>query len=146
MDERIQRFARTEYQGTVVHNIFAGTGVNVPVHTEIPLDATDLSNFTEPICEYIDRQLSGACISRYLLIHYGILERLFEKNTEAIKASLIEWSLKAKVVVTSGRGKPKDLPDRNVFFVHLSPVLNVFTEVRSKYSMNYLLNAARRTS
>jgi hypothetical protein len=79
----------------------------------------------------------------FLLIHYSILERMFDSDKGKINAELKKISRKIKTVITSGRGKPPGLPGY-VSFVNLTPVLDSFIENRSKYSINYLLNSARR--
>ena len=86
-----------------------------------------------------------------MLIHYSILERMFNKKDPKdaskkdprINEHLKLWAKSKRVVVTSGRGKPTELPEE-VCYVNLSPVLNVFTQTRSKYGINYLLNQARK--
>ncbi len=85
-----------------------------------------------------------------LLIHYGILERIYstsspeerEKKVSALLTSLADKA--TRVVVTSGRGAHSlSLPD-SVCFVNLSSVLYACIENRNKYLINYLLTQSRR--
>ena len=146
IDERIQRFANTDYVADNVNvpikEIFIDTNVIVPDYTTYPLDA---DNFKEDrvdnICNYIDEQVNN---SNFMLIHFGILERMYKNEMNTIDSKLKEWATKTRVIVTSGRGKPREHLPREVCYVNLSPVLNVFTQTRSKYAMNYLLNQSRQ--
>ena len=80
----------------------------------------------------------------FVLVHYGVLERMYEK-TEDITNKLNDWAEKAKrVVVTSGRGSHSLPLPNSVCFANLSSVLNVFVENRNKYSINYLIHQSRR--
>lgn len=80
-----------------------------------------------------------------ILVHYGVLERMYGGKEEKIKEVLNEWSASSKrVVVTSGRGAHSlNLPP-SVCFVNLSSVLYACNENRNKYIVNYLLNQSRR--
>lgn len=84
----------------------------------------------------------------YVLIHYSILERMFNSEVDRIKAInyyLVGLSKSANVIVTSGRGTPDKLPCE-VRFINLSSVILAFNEIRSKYQINYLLNSARKSN
>ena len=112
----------------------------------IPLAPEDFSMYREKLESYIEKHIDDA----FLLIHYGILERMYgsgKEEKEVIKNHLEQWSDKARrVVVTSGRGAHSlDLPP-SVCFVNLSSVLYAFCESRNKYLMNFLLNQSRRKS
>lgn len=140
IDERIQRMTETQYLNIPCREIFERTNVVIP--DEMKLDAPNYtSTFSSSLLEYIDDNI-GNC--RFLLIHYSILERMFSGLRPRINNQLTEWAKITRVVVTSGRAKPPDLPTQHVCFLNLSPVLNVFTEARSKYAINYLLHAARK--
>ena len=111
----------------------------------IPLDPEEFtSEITNNLVDYIQRHLDnhpGAS----LLIHYGILERMFNGVHADIKGHLIRWAEQAhRVVVTSGRGAHSiDLPD-SVCFVNLSSVLYACNECRNKYIIYSLINQSRR--
>ncbi len=126
---------------------------DVPLSPEddayIPLAPEDFSKYQEKLEGYIDSHIDGA----FLLIHYGILERMYGGDTgedgvaKKISEMLQGWAGKARrVVVTSGRGSHSlDLPP-SVCFVNLSSVLYAFCESRNKYLMSFLLNQSRRKS
>ncbi len=150
MDERIQGFSELTYDagGESVQNIeiFKSTNVNIPTSSDFKLDADNYSEtLVGKITDYINSRVEK---NKFLLIHYSILERMFStKDTtlqdQRINEHLKKWAKSTRVVVTSGRGKPKELP-KEVCYVNLSPVLNVFTQARSKYAINYLLIQARK--
>ncbi len=105
--------------------------------------------------KYIDTEIDGAIEGGnkddiLLLIHYGVLERMFSNanardKDKKISELLKGWAEKVtRVVVTSGRGAHSlSLPD-SVCFVNLSSVLYSCVENRNKYLINNLLTQARR--
>jgi hypothetical protein len=140
LDERIQRAAKSHYLNIPQKEIFQRTNVIIP--DCLPLDADNYTaELSASICRFVNDHILEC---GFLLVHYSILERMYGSSKQEINARLIEWSKAARIVVTSGRGTPSELPTNHVCYLNLSPVLNVFTEMRSKYSINYLLNAARR--
>jgi hypothetical protein len=147
IDERIQRFAQTpyNYQKTAVpySDIFAKSAITVPEPGTYQLDP---DNFDQQrvalICNYITNELPN---HQFVLIHFSIMERMFgnRDSNQLINEQLEEWSNAVEIVVTSGRGKPRNLTAK-VRYLNLSPVLNVFMHARSKFAINYLLNQSRR--
>lgn len=143
IDERIQRFANTNYAHIPNKDIFSKTNITIPAENH-KLDADNYDpTFKTGLKEYISKQLEDGAY-KFMLIHFGILERLFKENPSEIESKLKEWSEKTRVLVTSGRGRPKEHLPPEVCFVNLSSVLRVFTQTRNKYSINYLLNQARK--
>ncbi len=153
IDERIQRLASTKYEAStekvLIGNIFKYTNIKIPEANPYLLDADNFDqNLSNLVCEYIKREIKDC---NFMIIHYSILERMFNdkdpndasKKDPRINEHLKMWAKSTRIVVTSGRGKPKELPEE-VCFVNLSPILNVFTQTRSKYTINYLLNQARK--
>ncbi len=148
IDERVQRFANTDYEAdnvkAPIKDIFSYINVLVPDDKEYPLDADNFKkDLTNKICTYIDSEIAN---NDFMLIHFSILERMYKDDMKMVEVKLKDWAEKVKkrVVVTSGRGKPREHLPKEVCYVNLSPVLNVFTQTRSKYAMNYLLNQARK--
>ncbi|MDH6357788.1 hypothetical protein [Parabacteroides sp. PF5-9] len=142
VDERIKEHSESTYAGAKeVKNklIFSNSGVII---TDEDLNKSTLEkNIIKNI---------GAEIVKYepdfLLIHYGILERACNNDKKAIQDILRDWTenKNCKVVVTSGRGKHSlELPEY-VRYLNLSSVLYAFVENQNKYSINYILNQARR--
>ncbi len=90
----------------------------------------------------------------FILIHYSILERAWvslsedEKNITPRKDWINSWlekyKNKATIVVTSGRGNVKDLPN-HVRFTNLSSVTTALKEIKSKYLTHQIIYASRTT-
>ncbi len=142
IDERIQRYSNEKYLELENKEIFSFTNVILPNDIELASD-----NYTKAIVKKIEAFAEKAIEEskcKFLVVHYSILERMYGSRDGRIDETLIKWSEKTRVIITSGRGKPPELPSKNVCYVNLSPILNAFTQVRSKYTINYLLNTARK--
>ena len=181
IDERVQRFAEENKEESIpCWALFESTNIFLPRCPKInekgdyicpegkdnellvPLEKDnvlplDPENFEEKIggksikdklIEFVDNNIDNS----FLLIHYGILERMFHGVKSDIDEALIKWTKgidscsghAKRVVVTSGRGSHSiDLPSC-VCFANLSSVLYACTENRNKYLINYLLNQSRR--
>lgn len=147
LDERIQRFSKENFEGSdrkdgggliPCSNLFESTNVLIPPMILDPI------NYSAKQIEEIENFINANLKDAFLLLHYGILERMY-KSEDNINKKLSAWAKKAKkIVLTSGRGSHSlNLPDY-VCFTSLSSVLNVFNESRNKYCINYLLNQSRR--
>lgn len=141
IDERIQDFSNKSTEGSSIScsALFKSTNVLIP---DAPLDPIFFDDKSiEDIIDFVGKNLKDA----FILVHYGILERMYKRNVKIIKDILENWSKIAKrVVVTSGRGSHSlDLPD-SVCYTNLSSALYAFKENRNKYLINYLLNQSRR--
>lgn len=150
IDERIQEHQSKGFEGTSdaqfggpipVKKLYESTNVHIPDASSIPLAPKKFDNsLIEKVEEFIETNIQNA----FVLIHYGVLERMYEKD-EVITQKLNDWSCKAKrLVVTSGRGSHSLALPPSVCFVDLSSVLYAFVENRNKYIINYLLHQARR--
>lgn len=142
LDERVQQYCKDFYLKISNKEIF--DFINVKIPKDIKLAAT---NYTADVIRKIEDFIENSIEDnkcKFLLVHYSILERMFESEKEKINEVLIKWAKTTRVVVTSGRGKPSGLPSSKVCFIHLSPILNVFTQAKSKYAINDLLSNARR--
>ena len=169
IDERVQQFAEenkeTELPCWALHyttNVFIprrpgkdkeGRVIAPPTLDGIPLDEKDIipldpevftDVITKKLIDYIELRLKNHPDAS-LLIHYGILERMFNGVTSDIQNKLVEWAGKAqRVLVTSGRGAHSiELPD-SVCFVNLSSVLYACNENRNKYLIYNLIVQSRR--
>ena len=84
----------------------------------------------------------------FVLIHYSILEAVYNREEDVLNSindCLRSWvNKKCIVVVTSGRGSHTIKLPKSVRFLNMSSVAYAFKENRNKYSMNYILNQARR--
>jgi hypothetical protein len=106
------------------------------------LDPNDFDKHNKELVEnYVKNRMDNA----FILVHYGVLERMYNGEEGLINDTLEAWAAKAKrVVVTSGRGAHSlNLPE-SVCFANLSSVLYACVENRNKYIINYLLNQSRR--
>lgn len=145
MDERIQRFANENYEGS------SNKGAKIPVsalyestNVVVPSIKLDPEWFDEQTIHDLERFIDAEIGDAFLLVHYGILERMY-KTESLITQHLEAWARKAnRVVVTSGRGSHSLNLPKSVCFANLSSVLNAFTECRSKYLINCLINQSRR--
>ena len=145
LDERIQKLSKASSEGSSsdgdkipTSDLFKSTNVLIP---DTPLDP---NAFDEETIEEIEQFIENNMDKAYILIHYGILERMYG-NEAVITEKLNMWSDGSKrLVVTSGRGAHSLTLPPSVCFVNLSSVLYAFTENRNKYIINNLLNQARR--
>ena len=147
VDERIQKFSNENFEGrdkTVDGGLIPTSSLFESTNVYIPSTLLDPINYSPQQIEEIQGFIESHLKNSFLLLHYGILERMY-KTEEAITPMLEKWSKVAKrVVVTSGRGSHSlNLPD-SVCYASLSSVLNVFNEFRNKYYINYLFNQSRR--
>ena len=117
-------------------------GTALKPETVFSLDPNDFDkNNIEMVENYVNNRLEHA----FILVHYGVLERMYNGNVKQIDKTLNEWAEKAKrVVVTSGRGAHSLKLPTTVCFANLSSVLYACVENRNKYLINYLLHQSRR--
>ncbi len=159
IDERIQEAAEHRvFMEIPFKSLYRKMGIVVPdKNTEIDLSDNSYSkDLISKIKVYLglekdkQKKIDIQCVleniedTDFILIHYSILERMFEKKdiNENIKAIADKG---INVVITSGRGVPDNLTPK-ARFVNLSSVITTFIDIRSKYSINYLLNSSRRSN
>jgi len=146
IDERIQDFAETAtYKGVPEKDIFKH--INVLIPDKIASEAINLANRNisqekKKVEKYIQNHITSAS---FLVIHYGILERMYGSDYIQINKKLEDWAKQTRVVITTGRGKYslRDLPQA-VTYLNFSALRTAFIDNRNKYSMNYILNQARK--
>lgn len=146
IDERIQDFAETAtYKGVPEKDIFKH--INVLIPDKIASEAINLANRNisqekKKVEKYIQNHITSAS---FLVIHYGILERMYGSDYTQINKKLEDWAKQTRVVITTGRGKYslRDLPQA-VTYLNFSALRTAFIDNRNKYSMNYILNQARK--
>ena len=145
IDERIQKYSASDYIDIPNSQIFKTINCLIPNIKKVHLGDKNFGKKEKSlILNFIDENIKNV---KFFIIHYGILERIFNSESErdkVIREKLSTWAMFTRVIVTSGRGKHSlSLPD-DVCYINLSPLSNVFIENRSKYSINNLLNQARR--
>lgn len=157
IDERIQNFSAQDYgNGILMFQIYERSGVILPPRdVEIQFNDTlkgkiylDGMNYDDNLVGLIECFIEEniKTDADFLLIHYGILERMYKnQDSDKISEKLRHWSEYIRVIVTSGRGKQSlNLPPE-VCYINFSSITYAFMDnTRNKYSINYLLNQARR--
>lgn len=150
VDERIQDAAEKQKEyGIPLKDHFKKMNVTVPELSDMNLLETDISKVSGRIKEFIEQH----CPSHdFVLIHYGILERIFKSEDikhwkDNLNKYLVETLSKTepRIILTSGRGVPGGLPPC-VGFVSLSSVTAALVDYKSKYLLNCLMYAARKTT
>jgi hypothetical protein len=155
IDERVQSVLDDTYMEVPFKQLYKKSNIFIPEYnrktkTEECIDLAAL-NYDEVLINklksYINCQVSKKC--DFIIFHYSILERMFAKSEQeeliiAINNYLDILSTKVNVIITSGRGTPKQLT-KSVRYVNLSPILSALVEVRSKYLINSLLHSSRKT-
>ncbi len=150
VDERIQEASVKNSYSTILFSVYyEKMGVTVPKQSEINLMEKDFSQIAKKLQEYIEEE---AKINDFVLVHYGLLERIFKtsnpnnKNWKKEMDVFLDGLAKhTRVVITSGRGVPYNLPE-SVSFVGLSSVISAIIEYRSKYMLNCLLYSSRKSN
>lgn len=154
VDERVQEFACKESYENVLYGVhYRLSGIDFPDKSQLDLQA---ETFTAGVS---DRLLSliGEKVTEvdFMVIHYGLLERIFKakariagKESEwhgQMERQLNGWSARgrAHLVIESGRGIPKNLPD-SVRFLSNSSLFSALTEYKSKAMLSMLLYSSRR--
>lgn len=159
IDERIQEAAENrDFMSIKYDRLYQKMNVIVPKKDAINLsassyDTTLINNLKQYLGFSINEKENNGNIqditiglnnNDFILIHYSIFERMFEKKE--INGMLEQIANKGiNVVLTSGRGTPENLTPK-ARFVNLSSVIKAFVDVRSKYLINYLLNSSRKSN
>lgn len=149
IDERIQITTKPasdggkDFMSISFKDLYEQMGVVIPEYTTINLSENSFEPIKKNVENYILDNINNSEKTDFILIHYSILERMY--NKEEINEKLNSWAKSINVVITSGRGTPDNL-SANVRFANLSSVINAFVEIRSKYAINYLLNSTRKTN
>lgn len=89
----------------------------------------------------------------FIVLHLGILEKVLddksdEKNPDMIEKIITDLvpneSIRKKIVITSGRGKPNNLPQK-YSFVPISPIQNAIETTFDKYRLVQILYNSRKS-
>jgi len=143
LDERVQYAAFNQKYGSY-HYFKYYQHCNIIVPEEgIDLGANDLSDHRNKIEDFVIANITN---DNYLVIHYSILERFFNKSNNKeldVHKWLNEFCSKTNVIVTSGRGTLKNLPPA-VQFVNLSPLIAAAIDFRSKYYLHQVIMSSRK--
>lgn len=157
IDERIQENCKKVLDGNVlVGTLYKMTSIIIPESSQINLSAITMTpTLSKKIRAFIRKYAITEKFANqveklnpdidFILIHYSILERMFNSDKGLIENYLKCLGEKNNIVVTSGRGEPDGLP-REVRFINLSSVIHGLIESRSKYFTNYILHQSRKSS
>ncbi len=143
IDERIQNALVEDFIGVKYNDLYRSINILVPDKSGINLSGNIITK--EDFTKLLFRYKNELTIDDFLVIHYSILERVFENNKKKIDIILRCMARRCNVVVTSGRGTPAGLPIE-VRFIHLSCFLNALLGVRSKHYINYVLHSSRKSN
>ena len=141
LDERIMDYLNNSYEGCIrCSELFKSTNVLVPP------TSLDPNSFDEDSIKTIEEFInSNSDKNTFVLIHYGILERIYNRNEKTITERIEAWAKQClRLVITSGRGSHSINLPTSVCFANLASVLNCFKENRCKYLINNLLYQSRR--
>lgn len=140
VDERIQSFAddKQSKNNDKYRKLMNLVNVFIPTNETINLSSSELNKEKDCLDLYINEELNKDTM--FLVLHYGILERIYE---DEIEKRLKEWSDKCIIIVTSGRGAHFELPEK-IRFINLSNIHNAFIEIRNKYYIVSLLHSTRK--
>ena len=167
LDERVQRiFENENYMEIAYKQLYAYSNIYVPFQKKISTadekkyctkylqcdenwsdcsidlgtENFDITN-TNKLNAYIDKIKENTI--DIIAIHFSILERM-KLGEEDMKEFISKLQRKCKkVVITSGRGKPKEITTLKVGFINISSLLNAMHTVRSKYLLYQLLINSR---
>ena len=145
IDERVQYASEyNTYEQYSFGKYYRHCNIIVPPNS-IDLGANNLSDFKNEIEEFI---LQNSTKESFLVIHYSILERFYNQSSNK-EADVHKWlnyfSTITNVIVTSGRGVLKNLPEA-IHFINLSPLLTSIIDYRSKYYLHQIIMSSRNSS
>lgn len=143
IDERIQNLLDESYIDVTYRSLYKYSNIMVPEKSEINLSGNIISR--KDFYKYLAVNKNLLAHHDFVLLHYSILERVFNNNKNMIDLCLRSMARRCNVVVTSGRGTPTGLPIE-VRFIHLSSFLHAFSEVRSKHYISYVLHSTRKSN
>lgn len=145
VDERIQDYVFNEKDNNTkipLSEIFEGMNISVPSPKEF-----DLRIVQENLLDSIDKAYKLDDY-HYIVIHMTIIEKNFRKTDKKALSSHITEEMnrykgKVTLVITSGRGRPSNLPDDS-FFIPYSTIQNYCLYSRSKAGLVKSLHSIRR--
>jgi hypothetical protein len=160
IDERIQEnvvLNAKKYYGpggeTNFYRYFAKQNVLIPSMEEANLNdlnfgtLADAGSVSHKIRDFILHKGEDAT---FYVVHLGILEKMMdsavrkdEQAVEDILGELFPGGERKKVVITSGRGKPNNLP-KDISFVPLALIQNALETVFDKFVLTKILYNSRK--
>lgn len=129
---------------------FTEANLNIPNFGKLSKEKGVLNSDADRIRKYIEDN-KNAC--DFVVLHMGILEKVLpsgsDKSDGAINKLLLELGFNSiedrkKIVITSGRGKPDNIPE-DLCFVSLAILQNAIETLFDKYLLVKLLYSSRKT-
>ncbi len=120
--------------------------IHVPTHNDFNMFSESFGVKEKPaFVKWVqEKELQNA--ADFIVIHQGIIERMVGTSRELIQSFISELksiiNSHAEIVITSGRGKPHELP-KNILFLNYSNIALNILEQRSKYHLCQILFSAR---
>lgn len=160
IDERIQEnvvLNGKKYYGpggeTNFYRYFAKQNVLIPSMQEANLNDLNfgtLANADSVSYKLRDFILNNGEDATFYVVHLGILEKMMdasvrkdEQAIEDILGELFPGGERKKIVITSGRGKPNNLP-KDISFVPLALIQNALETVFDKFVLTKILYNSRK--
>ena len=157
IDERVQASWEQNYSSINIkkQNIFRLCGLYSPddkngLNLNSPIFNNKHKVNIENLISYIDIQPKVKGLD-FIIIHLGVIEKVLtangeNKNEEDVKKFILNLqnsiATKTRVIITSGRGKPDNLP-RNVPFISFSALSQYAIETPFKPFLNQIIHNAR---
>jgi len=172
LDERIQENlvgkVRKKYEAndlkTDFYRYFRKQGLVIPLIPQpnqtanaADLNAANFGRITnrKDVAYKIKRFITKEVVdAQFCVLHLGLVEKMLDSNAKKNDAAIFGMirrlfnnipNFEDKLIITSGRGTPNNLP-KEISFVPLAPVQNAIETVFDKFVLTKLLFNARRTS
>jgi hypothetical protein len=160
VDERIQEnvvINKKKYHAsgfeTDFYQYFKKQNLVIPTVEEANLNSTSFGKLGEEGSEalkiesFLAKHMKDA---QFCVLHLGILEKMMDsgshkdvEGTESVIARLFPGEARKKLVITSGRGKPNNLP-LDLSFVPLALIQNAIETVFDKFVLTKILFNSRK--
>lgn len=166
IDERLQhniivraKKYQSEGKSIILNDLFIKQKVILPTQDEADLNLPSFGELSNDLVSsakteadkikiFVDKHIKNF---NFCVLHLGILEKMLPINVEKSKGNvneiikkIIDDEYREKLIITSGRGKPNNLPN-DISFVPLSILENAVEILFDKYLLIKLLNNSRRT-
>lgn len=144
LDERVQNIMENENYMKIDYNrLYPKSNIFVPFKSEINLDEQKFDkNYFQKFNDFTDNIKENDF--EIIVIHFSLIERLNFADDDKQKFFEKINTKCRKVVVTSGRGIPKEASRYNVSFINLSSLINAVHLTRSKYLLYSILTNTRK--
>lgn len=147
------KFIGLQYANVVdLYHYFLKQDLIIPNYDEADLNVSNFGNLSEEtsIATKINSFINNDSNQNadFIIIHLGILEKMLknsaDKSHQKINELISKLSIdKSKIVITSGRGKPNNLPP-DIKFIPLSSIQNAIESQFDKFLLTQLLYNARK--